>query len=330
MPDGLARAASEGRLPNLDAALSVRSSVVSDGPATGSRALDIRVMNGVDLRILPDRGFDVGAAWYRGIPLAWASAVGETAPLSHPSGFEWGAAFGGGLMVTCGLRNVGMPSEGHGLHGRFSHLRSSPESVRRHIGEEAWVEARARIVEAEATGVCLSVDRTVRTWAGRGRIEVRDLTTNLGPSPEPAPLLYHFNFGYPLWDEGASIEVPSGRVVARDEGSAAAIDGWDRPPTPEPAPERVIEHLFESDEEPGRAVITNPALGVRLALSWRRAELPRLHQWIHPAPGVYALGVEPANCSTMGRAHDREQGRLPVLEPGETRETRLQVEVDPI
>jgi hypothetical protein len=330
MPDDLARAASEGRLPNLDAVLSVRSSVVSDGAAAGSRAVDIRVMNGVDLRVLPDRGLDLGEAWYGGIPLAWASAVGETAPLSHPSGFEWGASFGGGLMVTCGLRNVGMPSEGHGLHGRFSHLRSSLESVQRHVANEAWVEVRARIVEAEATGACLSVERTVRTWVGRGRVEVRDVTTNLGASPEPAPLLYHFNFGYPLWSEGARIEVNSRRVVPRDEASAVAIDAWDRPPALEAAPERVIEHLFESDEEPGRAVLINEVLGIRLGLSWRRAELPRLHQWIHPAPGVYALGVEPANCSTLGRAHDRADGRLPVLEPGETRETRLEVVVDSI
>jgi hypothetical protein len=92
----------------------------------------------------------------------------------------------------------------------------------------------------------------------------------------------------------------------------------------------VIEHLFGPDEETGRAVLTNEVLGVRLGLSWRRAELPRLHQWIHPAPGVYALGVEPANCSTLGRAHDREEDRLPVLEPGETRETRLEVVVDSI
>ena len=39
------------------------------------------------------------------------------------------------------------------------------------------------------------------------------------------------------------------------------------------------------------------------------------------------LGLEPANCSVLGRAADRAAGRLPVLEPGEERVTRLEVRV---
>ena len=39
------------------------------------------------------------------------------------------------------------------------------------------------------------------------------------------------------------------------------------------------------------------------------------------------LGLEPANCSVRGRAFDRAEGRLPVLEPGEERVTRLEISV---
>jgi hypothetical protein len=56
-----------------------------------------------------------------------------------------------------------------------------------------------------------------------------------------------------------------------------------------------------------------------------RSSLPRLWQWIHPGYGV--LGIEPANCSVLGRAHDRAEGRLPVLAPGEVRVTTLEIEV---
>ena len=48
-------------------------------------------------------------------------------------------------------------------------------------------------------------------------------------------------------------------------------------------------------------------------------------QWVHPAPGLGVLGIEPANCSVLGVAHDRAEGRLPQLEPGEARRTRLQI-----
>jgi hypothetical protein len=56
------------------------------------------------------------------VPLAWVSAVGERGPLGgRLRDDDWLRGFGGGLVATCGLRNVGAPSEGHGLHGEISH-----------------------------------------------------------------------------------------------------------------------------------------------------------------------------------------------------------------
>jgi hypothetical protein len=46
-------------------------------------------------------------------------------------------------------------------------------------------------------------------------------------------------------------------------------------------------------------------------------------QWVHPSYGV--LGLEPANCSVLGVAHDRSDGRLPELAHGEERRTRLEI-----
>ncbi len=88
-------------LPNLDAVLQVRQS-----EATHGRAIDLRVMDGIDLRLLPHRGLDIGSAWFAGKPLAWVSQVGETGPLLELDEMAWALAFGGGLLTTCGLRNV--------------------------------------------------------------------------------------------------------------------------------------------------------------------------------------------------------------------------------
>src|SRR5207245_5835301 len=106
-----------GALANADQFAGVTASTVTEGAAHGCRALDLRVMGGMDIRLLPDRGLDVGAAWFAGIPLAWMSVVGESGPVPSRGGNEWIEAFGGGLFVTCGLRNVGVSSEGHGQHG---------------------------------------------------------------------------------------------------------------------------------------------------------------------------------------------------------------------
>jgi hypothetical protein len=51
---------------------------------------------------------------------------------------------------------------------------------------------------------------------------------------------------------------------------------------------------------------------------------------VHPASRIYALGLEPANCSLMGRAADRAAGTLPMLLPSQPRTTRLHLSVDPI
>lgn len=300
----------------------VTQSVVSDGPAAGCRAIDVRVLDGIDVRILPDRGCDIGAAWSRGLPLAWVSALGETAP--RPD--DWISAFGGGLITTCGRRNVGAASEGHGLHGAASHQRATVTSVARtQVDGELAIVVQATMREGTALGPCLETHRTIATWAGTPRVLVADRTRNLGGEPEPAPVLYHVNLGAPLWAPGATLSFADHRTVRpRDPAAAAAAPVWGRAPDPDETPERVFEHELDPAPE-GVARVEQPALGLAVEVRWDRAGLPRVHEWLHTANGAYVLGVEPANCSVLGRAADRAAGRLPVLAPGEERETWVEV-----
>ena len=68
------------KLANPDQLATAVASVVAEGAAPGARAVDVRVWDGIDLRLLPDRGLDVGAAWFGGTPLAWISPTGEQRP----------------------------------------------------------------------------------------------------------------------------------------------------------------------------------------------------------------------------------------------------------
>jgi hypothetical protein len=327
MGGSLRRASEDGRLPNLDAVLQVRHSVVSEGASAGHRAVDLTPWGGIALRILPDRGFDILNSSYRGTPLAWISRVGEAPPGTELECMAWAGYFGGGLLTTCGLRNVGMPSEGHGLHGTFSHLRAEQVVTDRRVDEnESCLIARA-VLEDGASPSALRVERTITTAAGRGKVEVADRTINIGAAVAEAPFLYHLNFGYPLWDEPARLDIPAIETVPRDLDSERSLRSWRVPPVVETGPERVLEHVLEGGE--GRARLSNPRLGVEVTVRWDRSSLPRLHQWIDPNPGMYVLGIEPANCSTSGRAHDRAEDGLPTLEPGEVRTTRLVVEAGP-
>ena len=184
-------------LANLDAVCSATASRTEGG----WRALDLRAWDGIDARLLPDRGLDCFGAWYRGVPLAWVSAVGERGPLGgRLRDDDWLRGFGGGLVATCGLRNVGAAGEGHGLHGEISHQPARDVRLARWVdGEQAIVSASATVSEVSALGHRLELERTWTTRTAHGRLELVDVTRNLGPEPEAAPLLYHVNFGAPLW-----------------------------------------------------------------------------------------------------------------------------------
>ncbi len=324
-----ARLLAARRLVNLDQLACATASVVADGPAAGCRAVDLRVAGGIDVRLLPDRGRDLGAAWSGGTPLAWLSAVGEAAPLASPQGEEWIERFGGGLVTTCGLRNVGVPSEGHGLHGRWSHLRAGRVSLEREVRSdgEVTLRAAATVEEVAALGPHLRVSRTVTSRTGAGVVELTDVAQNVGGEPVAAPLLYHVNLGAPLWAPGAALDLDAVNTVSRDADAAAGLDRHRRPPEPDAtAPEQVLEHRVRPGPD-GWATATVSTEALVLEVAWDAATLPRFHQWLHPAHGV--LGLEPANCSVLGRGADRAAGTLPYLEPGEPRTTRLRITARP-
>jgi hypothetical protein len=292
------------------------SSLVTDGRAAGCRAIDLRVEGGIELRLLPDRGLDAADAWFAGVPLDWRSPVGETAPVD----FDWMQSFGGGLVVTCGLRNVGRPSEGHGQHGDFTFQKAVVEAVER-SGDALIVQGR--IAEVAALEHHLEVERTWRTYAGQGLVQLEDVVTNLGQALGPALQLYHVNFGPPLWAEGSELVLDARATQPRDADAEPSADAWNRAPAVQPgAPERVFEHEVQPGRD-GWSSATVRGAGLEVTVRWDAATMPRMWQWVHPAYGV--LGLEPANCSVLGVAHDRAEGRLPELAPGEERRTRLEI-----
>jgi len=298
------------RLGNDDQVATAVFSTVADGAAAGSRAVDIRVWNGIDVRLLPDRGLDIGAAWFRGTPLAWISPAGERPPplADELVGNAWRDAWGGGLVTTCGLSNVGAASEGYGQHGTYTARAVSDLQVERTTSE---VTATGTVVDAPFT-----LSRRIVTTVGQGLVRIDDRVVNDSGWTAAAPLLYHVNLGAPLWDEEAYLETDAQEVVPRDEAAAAELATWDEPPAvTDGAPERVFEHVGAS-----WARLTNMTLGVELTL---RSSLPRLWQWVDPASGVNALGIEPANCSVLGREHDIATGQMPFLDPGEARTSWL-------
>jgi hypothetical protein len=146
------------RIGRLEQVAGVEPFVFDDGPARGVRAFRFRTGGGLSFDVVPDRGMDLGLAEHGGAPLAWLSPNGVVAPSFHePGGEGWLRTFPGGLLVTCGLRNVGPPGERwgeeFGLHGRASHIPASSVSYDASWDEEGGVlEAGGQIRESRVFG----------------------------------------------------------------------------------------------------------------------------------------------------------------------------------
>ena len=328
------------RVGRLDQAAGIEPLVLDDGAARGVRALRGRTGSGLSFTVLPDRGMDLGAADHRGAPLAWLSHTGVVAPsFREPEGEGWLRSFYGGLLVTCGLQNVGPPGEVNGevlgRHGRISNIPASRVSHEARWDEEGCaLEARGEVCEARVFGANLVLRRTISARVGESRIRIEDAVENEGFEPQPLMLLYHINLGWPLLDETARLVGPGkpGELPEpRDDDAQSGLQTWDRFAAPTPGfRERVFYHRPEAKEDGWtEARLENPALegGLTLSIRFRPEELPEFVQWTMTGQGTYVLGLEPATCRVGGRKAEEEAGRVIYLEPGESRRYRLEISV---
>lgn len=324
------------RLGDITQVGGVQRIVLDDGPERGVEAALCRTGNGLAYVVLLDRGLDIGPADWRGIPLAWRSPTGFAQPAYHePEGAGWLRTFGGGLLTTCGLSQVGSPNvdqgEALGLHGRVSHLPARAVWVDgAWDGDEYEFWVQGRVVEAAVFGEHLSLTRRVSARLGEDRIRIKDVVENRGFAPAPHQILYHLNLGFPLVDEQAEVRLPTRRATPRDADAEAGLREWDCFGPPDPA---WREQVFFHDLEAGQdgwvvAAVRNPRRGLQLTLRYRQAELPRFIQWKQCGAGTYVLGLEPSNGTVLGRAADRAAGLLQFLQPGERREYRLELSVE--
>lgn len=316
----------------------LRPVAYQDGPEAGVRALEVRTGAGLSFTILADRGMDVGLAEIDGVPLSFMTGVGYAHPAYFSAaGLDWLRTFPGGLFVTGGLDTFGHPSSDagadFGLHGRATALAARGLAWDADWeGDEYVLRARGRMTQVSMHGEHLRLTREIVARLGENRFTLHDVVENLGGRPEPHMILYHFNVGFPLLDEGSELEVQSRRVEGLDERSRAVearahqvhgpVFGFE---------EEVLVHDVEPDPTGWVAArVVNRGFeggrGLALTIRYRKEELPYLWQWRNLRERAYVMGIEPGNAHMRGRAYNREQGTLPILEPGERREYHLEVE----
>ncbi|MEA3335025.1 MAG: aldose 1-epimerase family protein [Chloroflexota bacterium] len=334
--DGLSRQELLKHVGHMDQLAGVKLLEAADGLARDSRLLQVWTGSGLTFDLLADRALDISACRYKGIPLAWVSSVGEVHPAYYDSrGLGWLRSFPGGLLATCGLDHWGPPTsdlgEEFGLHGRVSNLPARYVSYRAGwMGEQYELEITGEVRQAAVFGENLVLRRRISTRLGSNMIQIDDVVTNEGFESQPHMILYHFNLGFPLLSPDTHLHVDSQETIPRDAEAESDLENWMnfQPPTAG-YQEQVFRHKPLADEDGRVAVeVSNTNLGLGLRLTYANANLPYLVQWKMMGEGMYVLGVEPVNCGVLeGRGTARERGSLPHLEPGESRQYALTVEV---
>jgi Domain of unknown function (DUF4432) len=307
-----------------------------EGKGKGVEAVRVETGGGLSFVAIVDRALDLAEARFHGQSLCWQSPAGIVAPAYYErADAGWLRGFGGGMMVTCGLRNVGPGSvegwETFGLHGEISYTPATRAAARcRWEGNRYLIEVSGEVREAYPFGPHLCLRRTWRTEFGANWIELEDVVTNEGFRPEVHMQLYHWNFGFPLFNPESELRLTTDIMRPRDEAARAGVERFNLGEAPSAGfAEQVFFHRHR-DGDPGMGVAALIAdrktqdWGVEL--SYETSQLPHLAQWKSCSAGEYVLGIEPGNCLVEGRDRRRAEGAAP-LEPGESRHFRLKLTV---
>ena len=338
---GYTRAGLLRRVGRLEQVAGVRLVTIGDGQARGVRVLEFRTGTGFAFDVLIDRCFDIGRCELAGQPLSWLSAAGVTGPWYYePEEWGWFRAWGGGMVVTCGLDHTLAPGEDtaehfnqphiqptvrYGLHGRAGGLPARLAGYgERWDGDECVLWAEGEVLQSAVFGEHLVLRRRIEARVGESRFTIHDEVENAGHTLTSHMLLYHCNAGFPVVDESAQLLVPSSRTTT---GYGVPVEGYRTLSAPvRDATEACFEH--ELVAEPAGTVpvaVVNRALGLGVYQVFRIGQLPHHTVWRMMGEGTYALAMEPSTNRDAGRSDAQQRGELQWLAPGETRHYDLEI-----
>lgn len=320
----------------------IETSVIDNGAGRGTRIAWINTGTGFRYKIVLDRGMDIADAFFNEYNLAWISHLGITAPQPFSDkGIGWLRTFTGGLLTTCGLSHVGGPESDEygdrGLHGHIANLPAELISVIQPdpLSGNFDFSITGVIRETKPFGPSLELRRTISGTLGQTQLRIHDEVLNRGNTPAPHMLLYHFNFGWPLADEGTLIKW-NGEWTTRqgDKNGVIFRDGNDFKTCP-PALDSHLgsgeEVAFIDVEENGgisECGLYNPGLNLGVTLKFNKPELPWLTNWQHWGRNEYVTGLEPGTHPPIGQAKAREDGTLIFIQPGESKTYDLILDVN--
>jgi hypothetical protein len=307
---------------------------LDEGRGKGTSMIRMRNSTGIDLHIIVDKCMDVFDLSYKGQQLSWISKNGLVSNTHFESaGNGWLRSFGGGLLVTCGLTNVGPPvddeAEVYGLHGRITSMPAKNVAIREYWENDTlYQEVSGEIRESNVFGENLVIYRTIKIGSDEPVIFLHDRIVNEGFKKEQLMILYHINWGFPLFNENSKLIIDSQETQLRGGGTMKS-DEWLMFDKPVPDfKERVYFHdLRPDDREMLQYQIINDEIEMGVKVSWPKSHLPWFTEWKMLGESEYVLGLEPGNTLPVGRRSARESGIAEYLDPQSEKNVSLRIEL---
>ena len=195
------------RLGNIEQIAGIRVATLRHGRGAGLDIAEFYNAAGLRFSVVPGRCMDLFDLSYKGMNLSFQSKNGlisgasfESAPNSFCD--EWP----GGMLATCGLDNVGEGYDDGAIYPTHGRIASIPAdhfgTTAGWEGEDYVLRAAGQMQQTRLFGRNLLLERTVQTTLYSSALTITDRLTNREPEDEPFMLLYHFNFGYPLLNDG--------------------------------------------------------------------------------------------------------------------------------
>lgn len=301
------------QLGNIDQIAGIREARLLHGRGEGMEIAEFYNAAGLRFTVLPDRNLDLMELSYKGMNFAFQSKNGPVNGLSFRSeDGEFCDQWPAGMLVTCGLDNVGgelHADANYPTHGRIS---STPA---KHFGVQTeWqggdyiLRAHGETHQSKLFGSHICVERTIETGLFDKKLRLHDKLTNLEAEDAPYMLLYHINFGYPIVRSDSLVKISKhvkhhiAPLCDDHEHLSEPIDGRDEE-----------LYLFTDLGDNACGVIYNEKLELGAYVAYDTKNLPNMLEWKRMKSHDYVVAIEPCNTFCIDRQTAIRENKIAVL-----------------
>lgn len=308
----------------------------------------IIVRNGkLSFTVIPTRGMGLGNVVMGGARLGWDSPIKE---IVHPQFMNLESRGGLGFlegfsefMCRCGLEFAGAPGKdvfinNNGdkaemmltLHGKTANTPASEVYVMIDKSPPYRIRIRGKVEERVFFVPKLDLWSEFWTEIGSPTVHIDDTITNCSAGPQELQLVYHVNFGPPILQAGSKLVVAPKTVRPFNQHAAKSVDSY---ATYEGPTAGWIEQCYGmqlyDEQKQAKALIHNAKGDLGCMMKWATDTLPCFTQWKNTTAmeDGYVTGLEPGIGFPRHRSLERQDGRVPKLQPNESKHFSLAFDI---